>query len=556
VNDKPTELVFAPLGGVGEIGMNLALYGLGSERGGQWLCVDMGVAFADAEIPGVDLIMPDIRFLEEERRNLVGIVLTHAHEDHFGAIFDLWPKLKVPVYATPFTAALMAAKKEGEPGAPEIPVRVVQPGGRVQLGPFDVEFVPVAHSIPESNALAIRTPLGLVVHTGDWKLDPGPIIGQPTDERKFRALGEEGVRAVICDSTNAVREGESPSETDVAKSLAEIVAGAKGRVALTTFASNVARLRSAALAAAAAGREVVVVGRAMERVINVAREMHLLDGVPPFRGADHYQAMPRNRVLVLLTGSQGEPRAALARIATNDHPEISLDAGDTLIFSSRTIPGNEKAVNRILNAMIDLGVEVITDRNRLVHVSGHPRRGELARMYEWLKPEVVIPVHGEALHLSENAALARSLGIREVVVCADGEVVRLAPGPAQIVDGVPVGKLYRDGNLLVSAEARTIQDRRRLGFSGIVSVAIALSGRGDIVGDPWIDMTGLPESAGPEQSMEELVADAVEQAIASLPKGRRRDPAAVTQTIERSVRGSVNAVWGKKPVCHVLILQV
>jgi ribonuclease J len=550
------ELVFVPFGGVGEIGMNLALYGLGSSRGGEWLCVDMGVSFADELLPGIDLIMPDVGFLEDERKNLAGIVLTHAHEDHFGAIFDLWPRLRVPVYATPFTAALMAAKKEGELGAPDIPVRVVQPGSRVQIGSFNVEFIPVAHSIPESNALAIRTPLGMVVHTGDWKLDPAPIIGQPTDEKKFRALGEEGVRAVVCDSTNAVREGESPSESEVAKSLNEIVKQAKGRVALTTFASNVARLRSAALAAAEAGREVVVVGRAMERVINVARELALLDGVPPFRGADAYHALPRNRVMVLLTGSQGEPRAALARIAGDDHPEISLDAGDTLIFSSRTIPGNEKAVNRIVNAMIDIGIEVITDRNKLVHVSGHPRRGELARMYEWLKPDVVVPVHGEALHLSENAALARSIGIKEVVICGDGDVVRLAPGPAQVIDEIPAGRLYRDGNLLIDAESRTVAERRKLGFAGIVSVAVAVSGRGDLVGDPWIEMTGLPVAASADKTMQEIVADAVEGALTSLPKGRRRDPGALEQAIERSVRGSVNAVWGKKPLCHVMIIQV
>ncbi|MEX2128764.1 MAG: ribonuclease J [Xanthobacteraceae bacterium] len=536
--------------------MNLALYGLGSDGRGDWLCVDMGVAFADNELPGIDLIMPDIRFLEEERRSLAGIVLTHAHEDHFGALFDLWPRLKAPVHATPFTAALIAAKQLGEPGAPEIPIKVVQPGARVNVGPFEVEFIPVAHSIPESHALAIRTPLGLVVHTGDWKLDPAPIIGKPTDEKKFRALGEEGVRAVICDSTNAVREGESPSESDVAKSLAEIVREAKGRVGLTTFASNVARLRSAALAAAETGREVVVVGRAMERVINVAREMRLLDGVPPFRSADAFHALPRDRVLVLLTGSQGEPRAALARIAGDDHPEIGLDRGDTVIFSSRTIPGNEKAVNRILNSLISQGIEVITDRTRLVHVSGHPRRGELARMYEWLKPEVVVPVHGEALHLSENAALARSLGIKEVVVCGNGDVVRLSPGPAQIIDEVPSGRLYRDGNLLVDAEARTVADRRKLGFAGVVSVAVAMSSRGDIVGDPWIEMTGLPIEIPREDTMEEVVMDAVSSALSSLPKARRRDPAAVTQAIERSVRGAVNEVWGKKPLCHVLVLQV
>ena len=550
------ELVFLPLGGVGEIGMNLAVYGLGSERGGEWLCVDMGVAFADSELPGINLIVPDISFLEEERRSLAGIVLTHAHEDHFGAVFALWPKLKVPIYATPFTAALMEAKRMGEPDVPELPVKIVPVGGRVQIGSFDVEFVPVAHSIPESSALVIRTPLGNVVHTGDWKLDPGPIIGKPTDEAKFRSIGEEGVRAVICDSTNAVRDGISPSETDVAKSLAEIVAEAKGRVALTTFASNVARLRSAALAAAAADREVVVAGRAMERVINVAREMRLLDGVPPFRGLDAYHSLPRERVLVLLTGSQGEPRAALARIAFDDHPEITLDRGDMVIFSSRTIPGNEKAVNRIINALVTSGAEVITDRDRLVHVSGHPRRGELTRMYEWLKPEAVVPVHGEALHLHENAKLARSLGIKEVAECRNGDVVRLAPGPVQIIDQVAAGRVYQDGDIYVHEESRTVAERRKLSFAGIVSVAIAMSGRGDIVGDPWVDMTGLPEEYEHKKSMQDLVADAVDDAITSLPKARRRDPAALEQAIERSVRGAVNNVWGKKPLCHVLILQV
>ena len=553
---KYNELVFVPLGGVGEIGMNLALYGLGSGRSRDWLCVDMGVSFADAEIPGIDIIMPDIQFLESERRNLKGIVLTHGHEDHIGAIFDLWPKLKAPVYATPFTAALIDSKRTMEQNAPKIPINVVPQGGRVVIGPFDVEFVPVAHSIPESNALALRTPLGLVVHTGDWKLDPTPVVGAITDERKFRALGDEGVRAVICDSTNAVREGQSPSEADVAKSLTEIVKQAKGRVAVTTFASNVARLRSAALAAAAAGREVVVVGRAMERIVNVARELRLLDGVPQFRGADAYSTLPRDKVVVLLTGSQGEPRAALARIAGDDHPDIDLDQGDILIFSSRTIPGNEKAVNRILNEMIRRGVKVITDRTDLVHVSGHPRRGELAALYQWLKPEAAVPVHGEALHLSEHATLAREQGIPEVVLCGDGDVLRLAPGPAKVIDEVHAGRLYRDGNILIDAQASAISERRKLGFAGIVSVALALGSRGEIAGDPMVELTGLPEFARPDQTMETLVVDAVYDGIESLPKPRRRDPDAIEEAVSRSVRGSVNAAWGKKPLCHVMVLQV
>jgi len=549
------ELLFLPLGGVGEIGMNLALYGLGSGGRREWICVDMGVSFAAAEIPGIDVILPDIRFLEAERRNLRAIVLTHGHEDHIGAIFDLWPKLQVPVYATPFTAALINAKGEGEEGAPKIPIHLVQPGGRVDIGPFNVAFVPVAHSIPESNALALRTPLGLVVHTGDWKLDPTPVVGPITDEAMFRALGKEGVRAVVCDSTNAVREGRSPSEADVAQHLQEIVRKAKGRVAVTTFASNVARIRSAALAGAAAGRDVVVVGRAMERVINVAREMRLLDGVPQFRGADAYTSLPREKTLVLLTGSQGEPRAALARIAGDDHPEIELDHGDTLIFSSRTIPGNERAVNCILNEMIRRGVIVITDRTDLVHVSGHPRRGELSALYQWLKPEVALPVHGEALHLSEHAALARAEGVREVVLCGDGDMVRLAPAPAGVVDAVPWGRVYRDGLVLVEAEARTIAERRRLSFAGVVSVALALGSRGEIAAEPLVELSGLPEFAG-RKSMESIVIEAIEDGLRSLPKPRRRDADAIEEAIVRSIRGQVNAVWGKKPVCHVIVLQI
>jgi ribonuclease J len=550
------ELVFVPLGGVGEIGMNLALYGLRSGNEREWLCVDMGISFADAEVPGVDIIMPDVQFLEKERRNLKGIVLTHGHEDHVGAMYDLWPRFKVPVFTTPFTAALLDSKRAMEPNASSIPITIVKQGGRLQIGSFEVEFVPVAHSIPESNALAIRTPLGLVVHTGDWKLDPHPVAGAVTDERRFRELGEEGIRAVVADSTNAIRDGESPSETDVAKSLVEIVRNAKGRVAVTTFASNVARIRSAALAAQAAGREVVVAGRAMERVINVAREMHYLDGVRPFRGIDAYSSLPRSEVVVLLTGSQGEPRAALARIANDDHPDIELDRGDTLIVSARTIPGNEKPVNRILNEMIRRGVKVITDRTHLVHVSGHPRRGEVARLYQWLKPQLVVPVHGEALHLSEHAALAREQGVPEVALCGDGDVLRLAPGPAQVIDDVPTGRVYRDGQMLINAESLTISQRRKLSFAGVVSAAIAIDGRGELLGEPEIDIAGLPEFAAPNQPMQNFVLDAIYDCLDSLPKQKRRDPEAIEESVSRSIRSQVNSIWGKKPVCHVMVLQV
>ncbi|HRF09707.1 MAG TPA: ribonuclease J [Xanthobacteraceae bacterium] len=550
------EILFAPLGGVGEIGMNLALYGLASGNRREWLCVDMGVSFGDSDTPGVDLIMADVSFAEEERRDLKGIVITHGHEDHVGALFALWPKLKVPVYATPFTATLIESKRMMEHDAPEIPITVVPVGGRVTIGSFDVEFVPVAHSIPESHSLAIRTPVGTVVHTGDWKIDPTPVVGEITDERKFRAIGEEGVRAVVCDSTNAVREGISPSEQDVAETLKTIIAEAKGRVAITTFASNLARLRSAALAAEVAGRTVVVVGRAMERVIGVGRELGYLDGVPPFRGVDAYGSLPANKVLVLLTGSQGEPRAALARIANDDHPAIELSPGDLLIMSARSIPGNEKAINRIINSVIDKGVEVLTDRDALVHVSGHPRRGELKQMFGWLRPEVVVPVHGEALHLHENAELAREAGIKEVVSCRNGDIVRLWPGPAGIVDQFQAGRLYKDGSLLVSASEPAVKDRKRLSFSGVISIAVAMEGRGAMADEPVVEFAGIPEHAGDHGSMLDLILDAIHTGFEGLPKPRRRDPDQVEEAIRRSVRGAVNAAWGKKPTCHVLVLQI
>jgi len=550
------ELVFAPLGGAGEIGMNLALYGLGDERQRQWVAVDLGVAFAGDDLPGVDLILPDVRFLIEERRNLLGIVLTHAHEDHFGALLDLWPRLRLPIYATPFTAALLEAKRLGEPGAADVPVNVIPLNGRVRLGPFDIEYVSMAHSIPESNGLIIRTALGAVLHTGDWKIDPTPVIGPPTDEAKLRALGNAGCLALIGDSTNAPREGRSPSETDVAKSLAELIRSAPARVAVTTFASNVARIRAVAEAAAACGREVVLVGRAMERIAQVARETGYLDGITDFRPVEAYGYLPPDRVVALCTGSQGEARAALARIAEDDHPEVTFSRGDRVIFSSRAIPGNEKAVMRVINGLITQGIEVITDRTHLVHVSGHPRRAELEEMIGWVRPQILIPVHGEALHMAEHAALARRAGVGKVLQCRNGDLVRLAPGQPAIIDEVPAGRLYKDGGLLVDAQARTVADRRRLGFVGIVSVALAVTERGEMVGDIELEMTGIPETDAEGNLIARLAYDAVMEAIDSMPRPRRRDPDAVAEAARRAVRAAVATAWRKKPICHVQVLTV
>lgn len=551
------QLVFVPLGGLGEIGMNAALYGFGPERRRRWILVDCGMGFASEEhMPGIDLMYPDLRFIEEERENLLAILVTHAHEDHIGAIAELWPRLRVPVYATRFAASLLEARRLSEPGAPKVELRQIAPGQRLQLGPFEVEYVPVAHSIPESNALAIRTPLGLVLHSGDWKCDDTPFLGHRTSEEAFRALGDEGVLALICDSTNVVRDGASPSESEVARRLKELVADAPHRVAVTTFASNVARLRAVAEAAQACGRETVIVGRAMDRVVQVATECGYLDGLPPFRSPDTYGYLPRDKVVALLTGSQGEPRAALARIAADQHPDIALSAGDRVIFSSRAIPGNEREIGAIINSLVRMGIEVITDRTELVHVSGHPRRGELASMYAWTRPRIAVPAHGEDLHLAEHADFARRQGVPHVVKARNGQVVRLAPGDPGVVDEAPSGRLYKDGDILIESFDRAIPERRKLAFAGVVSVAIALDRRGGVAGEPAVEIMGLPSTTRRGDSILDLVADTVSATVDNLSREKRRDAALVENAVDRAVRSAVNQVWGKKPACHVLVVEV
>ena len=549
------ELVFAPLGGLGEVGMNCALYGFGPPRSRKWLMVDLGVAFAGDDLPGVDLILPDVGFVERVKKDLVGVIITHAHEDHIGALADLWPRLGAPVYATRFAAGLAETRRLGEAGAPKIPMKIVAPGARLDVGPFDVEFIAMAHSIPESCALAIRTPAGLIVHTGDWKIDLTPTIGAPTDERRLRELGDEGVLALICDSTNVLREGESPSEADVAKSLAALVAQAKGRVLVTTFASNVARLRAAAEAGFAAGRQVMMLGRAIERVVAVARECGYFDGVPPLLGAEPFGRVARDKALALATGSQGESRAALARIAEGEHPNATLADGDRVIMSSRTIPGNERAVGKIVNALAANGVEVITDRSALVHVSGHPRRAELAKLYSWLKPKIAVPAHGEPVHLIEHLAFARAQGVGQTVRALNGDVVRLADGDARVIGRIDHGRLFKDGDILVSEKDECVGQRRRLAVAGVVSIALALTAKGEMAGDPDVIIAGLPKTTRLGAGLDAVVDAAIFETFESLPRGKRRDPDFVCGAIERAVRNAVGAEWGKKPMVHVLIVE-
>lgn len=550
---KNNQLVFLPLGGVGEIGMNLAAYGYGSEEQRQWLLVDLGVSFAGPDLPGVDLVMPDIRFLENERPNICGLVITHGHEDHFGAVLDLWPKLKVPVYCTAFTAGLLEAKRETDYSSFAIPLNLFKAGDKIELGPFAIEAIAVAHSIPEPVSLAIKTPLGTVVHTGDWKIDLEPSLGAVTDEKRFRELGQKGVLALICDSTNAQRDGVSPSEHEVSKSLAQIISQENGRVAITTFSSNVGRIRSIALAAKEAGRQVLLVGRSIKRSVAVAEELGYLEGIEPFISEEDFAYIPRDKLVMVLTGSQGEQRAALAKLSRDEMRSLSLSAGDCVIYSSRSIPGNERAIIDTQNRLIDRGIKIITDHDALVHVSGHPRRNELKKMYDWVKPKILVPVHGEAAHLAAQTALGRQAGIQTVAEIRNGDMLRLAPDPVEVVDEVPVGQIYKDGNLIGNEDELGIKERRKLSYVGHVSVSLLLDKQHNLAGLPDIVSFGLPDTGGHGELIDDAILNSIESSIESIPRIKRKDDDLVREAIRRAIRSTVNEIWGKKPVCTVFL---
>lgn len=550
------DLVFVPLGGVGEIGMNLAMYGYGRPGHRKWIVVDVGVTFPGPNLPGVDLILPDISFLEEQRDNLEAIIITHAHEDHYGALLSLWPRLKVPVYCSPFTAGMLEAKRYSERNAPNIPLTVFKAGETFSTGTFELEAIHVTHSIPEPVSLAIKTPLGRILHTGDWKIDLEPSLGKPTDGNRFAELGKEGMLALICDSTNAMSDRESPTEQSISDSLAEVIAASKGRVLITTFSSNVGRIRSIAQAAEKAGRRVMVFGRSLLRVCDVSRELGYLDGIAPFASDDEYQSIPRSELVVILTGSQGESRAALAKLARDDHHKGSLTAGDRVIFSSRIIPGNGKSIIEIQNDLIEQGVEIITDKDALVHVSGHPRRSELRQMYDWIKPEIAVPVHGEAAHLSAHAALAAEIGVGDVAPVRNGDMLRLAPGPSEIIDHVPFGRVYKDGKIIGNEHEVGVLKRRGLSFAGLVAVSMVMNKHGDLLADPDIEIHGLPELLNEEDSMEDCLYDAALGAFEGFPRSRRKDVAKIQEAVRRAVRAEARQLWGKKPITTVFVARV
>ena len=550
---KKNELVFLPLGGVGEIGMNLGVYGYGPEDNRQWLIVDLGVSFGGPELPGVDLVMPDVTFLENERPNILGLVVTHGHEDHFGAILDLWPKLKIPVYCTAFTAGLLDTKRELDYSSYDVPVTIFKAGDQFELGPFSLEAIAVAHSIPEAVSLAIKTPLGTVIHTGDWKIDIEPSLGLPTDEKRFRELGDDGVLALVCDSTNAMREGVSPTEHDVSNSLAEIISNEKGRVAVTTFSSNVGRILSIARAAKEAGRQVLLVGRSIKRSVSVAEELGYLDGIDAFLSEEDYPYIPRDKIVMVLTGSQGEQRAALSKLSRDEMRSLALTAGDTVIYSSRSIPGNERAIIDTQNRLTDMGVKIITDHDALVHVSGHPRRSDLKKMYEWVKPDILVPVHGEALHLAAQTALGRQVGIKRVAEIRNGDMLKLAPEPVEVIDEVPVGLIYKDGNLIGNEDELGISERRKLSYVGQVSASFLLDKHYNLADVPEVVSFGLPETDDEGNLIDEIITDTIETTIDSIPRAKRKDDDLLREAVRRAIRAEVNEIWGKKPVCAVFM---
>ncbi|HEX3863593.1 MAG TPA: ribonuclease J [Stellaceae bacterium] len=546
----PDALYFLPLGGSGEIGMNLNLYGYR----GQWLILDCGVTFGEEEHqPGVDVIMADPAFIAARRDRLLGIVATHAHEDHIGAIPYLWPQLQCPIWATPFTASLLRAKLVEARLSDKVTINIVPMSGRFEIGPFDLELITLTHSIPEPNAVVIRTSAGTVLHTGDWKLDPDPVIGDTTDEARLREVGDEGVLAIVCDSTNALKPGTSGSEGELQDSLSELIGNYDGRIAVACFASNVARLATIAKAARAHDRDVALVGRSLWRMDKAARDNGYLADVPAFLTEDEAGYVPRDKILLICTGSQGEPRAALARIARDDHPNVTLEPGDAVIFSSRIIPGNEKSIGRLHNALVRLGVEVVSEEDHFVHVSGHPARDELVRMYQMVRPQVAIPVHGEMRHLLSHAQLALQCQVPEALVIENGHLIRLDQDGGTLLEEIPVGRIGSDGKSLLPIRGAVLQQRRRVGSDGSVVATLVVDRRGLLAAPPQVSLIGLAEAT--EEPVARLCS-ALSDAMEGLPAPLRQDDNALRDAARRVLRRGINERFGKRPLIDIQLVRL
>lgn len=556
--DPDTELLFVPLGGIGEIGMNLNLYGYGSADGHRWLMIDCGLTFGDDTTPGVELILPDPSFIAERAERLDGLVLTHGHEDHLGAIPYLWRRLRCPIYATPFTAAILRRKLRDAKMDKEVPLHVIDLKSRFNVGPFDLQLITVTHSIPEANSVVIRTGLGTVVHSGDWKFDPTPVIGEVSDLDALRRVGDEGVHAFIGDSTNVLNTGAVQSEGDLEPSLVELFSRYKKKIAVACFATNVSRLRSITRAAQACGRDVALVGRSLHRIVGAAKEAGYLEDLPPFLNDEEAGYIPDDKLLLLCTGSQGEPKAAMARIARKEHPHVALGRGDVVIFSSRIIPGNERAIGRLQNRLVEAGVEIVTNRDHFIHVSGHPSAGELSEMYDLLRPRIAIPQHGESLHLHRHAELAREKGVEQVIVVGDGDMVRIAPGNPDVVDSVPYGRLMMEGGgRLRPLDSEILAGRKRALYNGYAVLSVVVDRDGAIMDEPRLSSHGLldPETKD-DLEIERKAVDAAYDAAANLSRADRRDDDILCEAIRVGVRRVLRMATGRRPVTKIHLFRV
>ena len=549
------ELIFCPLGGSGEIGMNMNLYAYGKEDNQKWIIVDMGVTFADDSIPGIDLIFPDPGFILDKKDDLLGIVLTHAHEDHIGAVAHIWPSLKCKIYATPFTAALLFEKfKEKKIDISQY-LNIVPLNSKINLGPFEIDFITLTHSILEPNGLSITTPLGTVLHTGDWKIDPNPLIGGSIDEKKLKEIGSKGVSAMICDSTNIFSPGRAGSESEVRDSLVKIMEIKNNRILVTSFASNVARMESIFYCAKKTGRSICLVGRSMHRIYKAAKGCGYLKGLLEPIEARDAKKMSKNKIIYLATGSQGETMGAMNRIINGTHPDVFIESGDCVIFSSKMIPGNEKKLYSLQNQIVKDKIEIISEENAFVHVSGHPNRDDLKDMYNWVKPKCIIPVHGEHRHMVEHVAFAKEMQVPKSLQIENGDIIKILPGDKpKIVDKAPSGRVYLDGNLGVEADSKSIKDRKNLSANGYLEITIIVANNGKIK-KPIISFRGIPESSENENFVFDM-EDEIFNICKTFSLDSKNQEKNLIETIKHNCRKIVKDKTGKKPFTNINIARI
>ena len=549
------ELLFCPLGGSGEIGGNMNLYAYGKDDQQKWIIVDMGVSFADDTVPGVDVIMPDAGFIIDKKDDLLGIVLTHAHEDHIGAVVHIWPELKCKIYATPFTAALIIEKFKEKKINISSHLEVVALNSKIKLGSFEIDFVTLTHSILEPSGLSIKTPLGTVLHTGDWKIDPNPLIGSQIDEQKLKSIGESGVSAMICDSTNIFSPGRAGSESEVRDSLLRIMEIKTNRILVTAFASNVARMESIFYCAKKTGRNICLVGRSMQRIYKAARKCGYLQGlIEPLEPRDA-KKVAKNKIIYLATGSQGEPMGAMNRIINGIHPDVQLESDDCVIFSSKIIPGNEKKLYYLQNLIVRNKMEMISEENAFVHVSGHPNRDDLKDMYKWVKPRCVIPVHGEHRHMAEHVAFAKEMQVPKTLLIENGDIIKILPGnKPEIIDKAPSGKIYLDGNINVETDSKSIKDRKNLSINGYLEITLIVSNNGSIK-KPVISYKGIPEKKEDDTFIFDM-EDEIMNICRTFSMDNKKQQQNLIETLKQNCRKIVREKTGKKPFTNINITRI